>query len=145
MLFSIRSCAVGSGLATVALLVTGSLIAQEPGTTKAPSKSGSAKAKGPRDPSQKVPPYFGQIGITDEQRESIYKIQGRHQAKIDELEKQIDEIQAQKLAECEGVLTDSQKQILAHRRTAAAEKRSDSAEKEKAKEKERGSRAAQDK
>jgi hypothetical protein len=143
MLSSSRSSAVGSGLATVALLVTGSLFAQEPGTTKAPSKSGSAKAKGPRDPSQKVPPYFGQIGITDEQRESIYKIQGRHQAKIDEIEKQIDEIQAQMLAECEGVLTDSQTQILAHRRNAAAEKKkNDSAEKEKAKEKEKMSKGA---
>src|SRR3954453_17880695 len=130
---SSRLRAVGSGLATVALLVTGSLIAQEPGTTKAPSKSGSAKAKGPRDPSQKVPPYFGQIGITDEQRESIYKIKGRHQAKVDELEKQIDEIQAQMPAEGEGVLTESQKQILSHRRNAAAEKKSNSAEKEKEK------------
>ena len=115
--------AVGAGLATVMLLAAGTLIAQESTTTKASPRPDSPKVKGTRDPARQVPAYFGQIGITDEQRESIYKIRGKQLAKIDELEKQIDEIRAQMLGECEGVLTDTQKQMLAQRRKAAIEKK----------------------
>jgi hypothetical protein len=128
MQISSRLRAVGTGLATAALLVAGTLLAQEP--TKTTTREPSAKVKSTRDPARVVPPYFGQIGITDEQRESIYKIQGKHLAKIEELEKQVDEIQAQMLKECEAVLTDLQKQSLSNRRKAAAEKKKgDSAEK----------------
>jgi hypothetical protein len=121
---------MGAGLAMVVLLAAGTLIAQEPGAT---SKSVPAKGKSARDPSRQVPSYFGQIGLTDEQRESIYKIRGKHMTKIDELEKQIDEIQALMLDECEGVLTDTQKQMLAQRRKAATEKKKGDAPEKSAK------------
>jgi len=108
--------AVGAGLATAALMAAGTLIAQET-TTPKPSTPAPA-ARRTVDPARRVPNYFGQIGLTPEQREAIYKIRGKHQAKIDELEQQIDEIQAQMLVECEGVLIDTQKQMLAQRRKA---------------------------
>src|SRR4051812_46529050 len=108
--------AVRAGLATAALMAAGTLIAQET-TTPKPSNPAPAARRG-GDPARRVPDYFGQIGLTPEQREAIYKIRGKHQAKIDELERQIDEIQAQTLVECEGVLTDTQKQMLAQRRKA---------------------------
>ena len=98
------------------LLAAGSLVAQEPNA----AKSDAPAAKRTSDPSRRVPPFFGQIGLTTEQKESIYKIRGKHQAKIDELEKQIDELQAQMLAESESVLTDDQKQMLAQRRKTAS-------------------------
>src|SRR5437868_9045369 len=106
-----RAVGVGSSLAAVlALAAAGATLnAQEP-RTKAATKSDAPAAKKKNDPSRSVPNYFGQVGLTDEQRETIYKIQGKHQARIDELERQIDEIQAQMLRECEGVLTDTQKQ-----------------------------------
>src|SRR3954467_14060449 len=103
-----RVRAAGAGLAAVLLIAAASLHAQEP---KAKSKPA---AKG--DPSRRVPDYFGQIGLTEEQRESIYKIQGKHQARIDELEKEIDDLRAKSLGECEAVLTDMQKQMLEQRR-----------------------------
>ena len=103
--------------ATMMILAgTLSLPAQEP---KVKTDTPKAKAKRVLDPSRRVPNHFGQLGLSDEQRESIYKIQARHMPKIDELEKQIDELRAQMLKECETVLTATQKQMLADRRTGA--------------------------
>ena len=68
------------------------LIVQESG--KAPAE---AKAK-PRPPSgASTRPggcrnYFGQLGLSDDQKESIYQIRAKHQPRIDELEKQLDDL-----------------------------------------------------
>src|SRR5689334_12966141 len=103
---------VGAGLTAVLVLTAGSLLAQDATPSRSSSKPGEPTARRANDPSRKVPPYFGQIGLTLEQKETIYKLQGKHQAKIDELEKQIAAIETQMLEECEGVLTDAQKQML---------------------------------
>jgi hypothetical protein len=97
------------------------LLAQESKQAKAQPKAKAAKK--PVDPSRRVPNYFGQLGLTDEQKESIYKIQAKHQPRIEALEKQLDEIRAQSLKECEAALTDTQRKMLAERRTIAAEAR----------------------
>ena len=100
------------------------LIAQE---SKAPQTETKTKAKTARrayDPARRVPPYFGQLGLSTEQREEIYKIQGKQMAKIESLEKQIEELRAQMLQDCEGVLTTPQKQVLDQRRAGAATARS---------------------
>lgn len=99
------------------------------GAAKLPAQEPS-KADGPVQPALKsndvarrVPSYFGQIGLTPEQRESIYKIRSGHQQKILDLQKQIADAQAAMLVECETVLTDAQKKLLDFRRQSAAEKR----------------------
>ena len=57
-------------LAALAVTAGGlSLDAQEPASKVDPA------AKKKQDPSRRVPPYFGQIGLTTEQRASIYGIQ----------------------------------------------------------------------
>ena len=107
-------------LAVSALFVAGvmPILAQEP------KPDGSqAPVKAPKktyDPSRRVPDYFGQIGLTPEQRESIYKIRAKHTETIDALKKQIAEIQAAMLTECESQLTDVQKKQLEFRRANAA-------------------------
>ncbi len=107
------------GAATMMILAgTWTLPAQEPKAK--PADAPKAKAKRAADPSRRVPNHFGQLGLSDEQRESIYKIQAQHMPKIDALEKQIDELRAQMVKECETVLTSTQKQMLADRRTASA-------------------------
>jgi hypothetical protein len=90
--------------------------AQEPKVPASETKTKPAPAKRTFDPARRVPAYFGQLGLTTDQRESIYKIQGKHIPKIEALEKQIAEIRAQNLTECEGTLTASQKQLLEQRR-----------------------------
>jgi hypothetical protein len=92
------------------------LDAQEPKAPASETKPKLAPAKRSFDPARRVPAYFGQLGLSDEQRESIYKIQATHMPKIEALEKQIAEIRAQNLTECEGILSASQKQLLEQKR-----------------------------
>jgi hypothetical protein len=110
------------GFASVMTFGSLRLVAQEPPAGKADDATKPA-AKRVSDPSRRVPNFFGQLGLTTEQREEIYRIRGKHQQKIAELEKQIAEMRAAMLTECEGVLTETQKQLLNARRRAAAEKK----------------------
>ena len=107
-------------LAISALLVAGivPILAQEP-KTETPQGPSSASKK-TYDPSRRVPDYFGQIGLTSEQKEAIYKIRAKHTEKLDALKKQIADIQATMLTECESQLTESQKKQLEFRRANAA-------------------------
>src|SRR4051794_29719223 len=110
-----RVGAAGLGVALALTLGSWTLSAQEPGAGKTAEKSDAPNFKRTYAPPRRAPDYFGQIGLTNEQRESIYKIRAKPQQKIDDLEKQIAAIQAQSLTECEAVLTDAQKQLIEHR------------------------------
>ena len=117
-----RAAALAVSAATMTLLAGGlPLAAQESGTTQVNTKTKSAKRS--YDPARRVPNLFGQLGLSDVQKESIYKIQGKHMPKIDALEKQIEDLRAQMLKECESVLTGPQQKMLADRRTSATEAR----------------------
>ena len=94
----------------------GATPAQEPAAAKP-----AEPAKKKQDPSRRVPPYFGQIGLTTEQRANIYAIQGKRLDKIEELEQQIAKERAEMIAQCEAVLTDTQKKLLDNLRRAATE------------------------
>ena len=112
------------------LLISGSgaalLRAQEP----APKAGGREASPEPKraEPARRLPDYFGQIGLTPDQKERIYGLLGRHQDQIDDLEKQIAAVRAQSMRECEAVLTDPQREILNHRRQAAEPARQAGAE-----------------
>jgi hypothetical protein len=113
------------GLTFVMACGTWLAAAQEPKSAPASADSAPSSAKRSNDPARRVPPYFGQIGLTASQRDEIYKIRAKHQEKIDALEKQIAEARAQVLAECETLLTDSQMKLLEqHRRTASEARKS---------------------
>jgi Spy/CpxP family protein refolding chaperone len=112
-----RIGAVALGLVAVALLGQLPLVAQEPAT----SKQAAPTAKKKQDHSRRVPNYFGQIGLTTEQRASIYSIQANRVEKIEALEKQIATEKAEMLAQCENVLNETQKKLLDNLRKVAAE------------------------
>jgi hypothetical protein len=107
------------GLTAVVLLGGLPIAAQEPAT----SKAGTPPAKKKQDPSRRVPPYFGQIALSPEQRASIYTIQAKRHEKIDALEQQIADEKAAMLADCEAVLNETQKKLLDNLRKAASEPR----------------------
>jgi hypothetical protein len=120
-----RVAALAISAATMTLLAGGlPLAAQEPGTTQVETKTKTKSAKRSYDPTRRVPNLFGQLGLSDAQKESIYKIQGKHMPQIDGLEKQLDDLRVQMVKECESVLTGAQKQMLVERRANAAEARS---------------------
>jgi Spy/CpxP family protein refolding chaperone len=114
----LRRCVTASISATALLMLCGGLplVAQEPSAPK-------ARAKKAFDPTRRVPMYFGQLGLTDEQKESIYAVQSKEMPKIEALEKQIEDLRAQMMRDCEAALTPAQKQMLEQRRTGAVETR----------------------
>ncbi len=68
--------------------------------------------------SRRVPPFYGQIGLTPDQREKIYGIRTEYQTQIVELQRQIDELKAKEAQDCEAVLTEAQRKLLHQRRAA---------------------------
>ena len=60
----------------------------------------------------RVPAYYGQIGISQKQRDAIYAAQANYAAQIDVLQKQIKDLEGKRDAEVGAVLTaDQQKQL----------------------------------
>jgi len=104
----------------VAVMMAGTfpLRAQEARPSPKEEPAGRPAVKRSSEPSRRVPPFFGQLGLTPEQREEIYTIRRKHQDKIDALTRQLAGIQAEMLTECESVLDGTQKQILETRRNA---------------------------
>ena len=115
MTISKRAGAAALGLLSVLFLGQLPIAAQDPASAK--SSAPSAQKKSIR----RVPDYFGQIGLTPEQKTSIYAVLNKRHEKIEALEKQIATERAEMLAECEGVLNETQKKLLDNLRKAAAE------------------------
>ena len=116
-----KSVRFGIGVmgAMAAMMVgTFPLMAQEAKPSPKAESTGRPEAKRSFDASRRVPPFFGQLGLTPEQREEVYAIRRKHQEKLDALTKKIADIQAEMLTECEAVLDSTQKQILETRRNA---------------------------
>jgi Spy/CpxP family protein refolding chaperone len=59
-----------------------------------------------------LPQGWGKLGLSDEQRQKIYSVQGKYRDKIDALRKQIRDLQDQEKKDMEAVLTDAQKKTL---------------------------------
>jgi Spy/CpxP family protein refolding chaperone len=119
-----RCLAVAVSAAALTILFSGlPLGAQEPNAPKIDAKSKAKVGKKTFDSTRRVPAYYAQLGLSDSQRESIYKIQGKLSPRIDALEKQIEALREQMSKECEAVLTPAQKKMLEQRRAAAAETR----------------------
>ena len=117
MTIRIRAAVVVTALTVLGLVGSIDRIgAQEPATAK-PAEPVVKR----RDAARRVPDYFGQIGLTTEQRASIYSVQGKRYEKIDALEQQIATQKAEMLVECEGTLTEIQKKLLENLRRAASE------------------------
>lgn len=83
------------GLAALILVMGGSLLGQD--------KKDTAKAKGT------LPQNWSKIGLTDAQKQDIYKVQTEYRGKIEDLQAQIKKLQNDERAELQKVLTDAQK------------------------------------
>jgi hypothetical protein len=87
------------------------------------SKASSTGKNAPPDAIHRVPAYFSRLGLTDQQRETIYKIEGKYYPRIQAMERQEEELRTKMRSECEGILTPAQKQRLEQERKAASEAR----------------------
>jgi hypothetical protein len=59
-----------------------------------------------------LPQNWGKLGLSDQQKQEIYKIQGKYKAEIDKLEAKIKGLQDSRLKEMRTVLTADQKKKL---------------------------------
>ncbi len=59
-----------------------------------------------------LPTYWGQLGLADGQKQSVYQVQNKYKAEIDALEKQIEAVKAKLADERLKVLTPEQKKRL---------------------------------
>ncbi len=122
MTIRIRAVAAATALTLAALVASDPGIeAQEPAAAKPVEKPTEPIPKKKQDRSRHVPPYFGQIGLTTEQKATIYSIQGKQFEKIEALERQIATEKAEMLAQCEATLNETQQKLLDNLRRAAAE------------------------
>ena len=90
--------------------IVGGLSAQDSPAKKAdgkePAKADSPKAKG------YLPQNWSKIGLTDEQRQKVYQIQGKYNDEIDKLETRIRELKDRMAKERLEVLSPDQKKRL---------------------------------
>jgi len=79
-------------------------------------KEEPAKPKDAKEPATKskgnLPTYWGQLGLTDAQKQSVYKLQGKYNEESDKLELQIKEMKAKMSEERGKILTAEQKKRL---------------------------------
>jgi hypothetical protein len=59
-----------------------------------------------------LPANWGKLGLSEEQKQKVYKVQAEYKEKIADLEKQLKEAKATEKKEMEAVLTDEQKKRL---------------------------------
>lgn len=106
-------------LAGVLVVTLGAAVveAQGPGAASG-TRAGGALATRAYNPSRRVPPFFGQVGLTPSQREQIYSIRGKYYDQIADLKQQIEDLEAKEDTDCAGVLTDSQRKLLDSLRSA---------------------------
>jgi hypothetical protein len=85
-------------------VLSGGLVGQEPKEDK--------KAVNPTKVKGVLPRNWGKIGLSDSQRQEIYKIQNKYDEEIDKLEAKIKELKAAQTREMRTVLTADQKKRL---------------------------------
>jgi Spy/CpxP family protein refolding chaperone len=78
------------------------------------STSGQDKKGDKDDPKVKgtLPAHWKDLGLSDDQKQKVYKIQANYKTKIDDLEKKIKDLKAEEHEERLKVLTDDQKKKL---------------------------------
>lgn len=103
------------------------------GQEKSAEKGKAAPAKVAKKPRGRLPQYYGQVGISSEQRQKIYDVQAVYVKQIAELQKQIDALVKKRDGEVAAVLTSEQKEkldeLLAAAKKRAEERRSKSKKK----------------
>jgi Spy/CpxP family protein refolding chaperone len=82
-------------LALFGLISVGTIVGQD-----------KAKARG------QLPQGWAKLGLSDEQKQKVYEVQNKFKAKIEDLQKQIEQAREQQRKEELAILTDAQKKKL---------------------------------
>lgn len=87
--------------------------------TKAQTKKAAAKAE---PGARRLPPGYGQLDLTDEQREKVYAVQEKHAAQLAKLNQEIADLRSKISSDSEAILTPAQRSQLARFRADAKSK-----------------------
>lgn len=90
------------------LVASGGLVGQD----KKDDPKAARKDDAPAKVKGTLPAGWGKIGLTDDQKQEVYKIQAKYGAEIDKLEAKIKELKAGQMKEMKGVLNADQKKAL---------------------------------
>ena len=107
----------------------------------APAKDKADAKEAPKSKSARLPNYYGDLGLNDEQKEKVRTIVAGYDAKIADLEKQLAALKQKRDSETEAVLTAAQKTQLAQVR---AQKKASSTENKAKVAKTKGKRSKDD-
>jgi hypothetical protein len=88
------------------LVLSGGVVGQDAKKNEVKKDEPAVKVKG------MLPQNWGKIGLSDDQKKEIYKIQGRYSGEIDKLEAKIKELKGSRDKEMKAVLTVDQKKKL---------------------------------
>ncbi|HUG92859.1 MAG TPA: hypothetical protein VML55_18605 [Planctomycetaceae bacterium] len=88
-----------------------------------PAAAQQSPAAPARTRARRLPAYYGQVGLNDRQRETIYGLQAAYADRIEELERQLEALKAKRDQEIEAVLNPQQKTRLRQLVEAAAKRR----------------------
>jgi len=113
-----------SGLLLAAALMGYGVASLSPQTTISAQEKPAAAATETKKAGGRLPPYYGQVGLSTEQREKIYGVQATYASQIEALQKQIASLEEKRDGEINAVLTADQKKQLDSLRAAAKEKTS---------------------
>jgi hypothetical protein len=69
-----------------------------------------------------LPRYFKQLGLSDKQKKSVYRVRAQYAVKLEELQRQIDALKEQEKTDLDNLLTDAQKARLKELRSGAPAK-----------------------
>jgi len=121
-----RPMVIGAGwialvwLAAMVLAASNPAFAQDAASGR-PGKGASADK--PQKSAGRLPPYYGKVKVTPEQREKILAIQQEYAAKIDPLRKQLDALTKERDAKMAAVLTPEQQKQIDEMKAAAKKAR----------------------
>jgi TolA-binding protein len=86
---------------------------KEPAKDVKESKEKESKEKEPAVKFKgSLPSRWGQIGLSEDQKQHVYKIQSQYRDEIDKLQAKIEELKSQQKKEMEKLLTEEQKKRL---------------------------------
>jgi len=94
--------------------------ADKPAAGKSAGKKATKKRRKARG---RVPSYYGQVGLSPEQKKKIYAIQKKYRSQMQDLIKQLLALRAKQQSEIDTVLTPEQAAKVKALRDAAARKR----------------------
>jgi Spy/CpxP family protein refolding chaperone len=89
-------------------------------TTAGQDKAGQEKKDDQTKAKGVLPANWGKLGLTDDQKQKVYRVQTAYRTKIDDLQKKVNDLKTEEKDEMMKVLTEQQKALTEQQKATAA-------------------------